>query len=101
MAKHLHEKTEKEVTWWKIAARTAPFIAMSGMAVCYLLAEDMLLFYIGAVILIWIGVSVAWWWWAIEKILKVSRMMFDTGVKFEEVKKELRAIKQDVGNRKR
>lgn len=101
MPEHIHKKTEKEVTWWKIAARTAPFIAMAGMAVCYLLAEDMLLFYIGAVILIWIGVSVAWWWWAIEKILKVSRMMFDTSVKFEEVKKELRAIKQDVGNRKR
>jgi len=101
VSKNLKERTEEEIAWWKIAGRTAPFIAMAGMGICYLLAEHLIVFYIGLVVLIWIFVSVAWWWWAIEKILKVTRMMFDTSVKFEQVKEELRDIKKDVGNRKR
>jgi len=101
VSKNLKERTEEEIAWWKIAGRTAPFVAMAGMGICYLLAEHLIAFYIGLVVLIWIFVSVAWWWWAIEKILKVTRMMFDTSVKFEQVKEELRDIKKDVGNRKR
>lgn len=101
MSKDLKDRTEEEIAWWKIAGRTAPFVAMAGMGICYLIAESYILYYIGLVVLTWIFVSVAWWWWAIEKILKVTRMMFDTSVKFEQVKKELRDIKQDVGNRKR
>lgn len=101
MPKKTHNSTDIEVTWWKLAAKTAPFVAMVGMGICYLLAEHLIIFYIGAVVLIWTLVSVAWWWWAIEKILKVSRMMLNTNVAFEEVKKELKALKNDVGNRQR
>jgi len=99
--KDLVEKTEKEVTVWSLAGKTAPFAALAGFIACTFFAQEWIPFYAVAVIVIWVAVSVAWWWWALGKILRVTRMMLSTQHNFEEVKQELASIKNDMGNRQR
>lgn len=99
--KQFVNKTEKEVSAWGLLGRTAPFVAMAGMLAIAIFANTWLTIYAFTVIVIWVLVSVAWWWWALTKILKVVRMMLSTKVKFDEVKEELKSIKDDMGNRKR
>lgn len=99
--KNLYEKTEKEVTAWSVVGKTAPFAALAGFIACVFFAEAWIPFYAVAVIIIWVAVSVAWWWWALHKILRVTRMMLSTSHNFEEVKQELKSIKDDMGYRKR
>ena len=74
---------------------------MTSFGLCYIYAETLLFPYIIAVTLLWVFVSVFWWWWAIWKISRITKLMFDTRVSFEEVMHELKEIKDDVGNRKR
>ena len=95
------KKTESEVTIWRLAGRTAPFVAMAGFICCAFLAKEWLTIYAVLVITCWVTVSVAWWWWALHKILRLIGLMLSTKVKFDEVKTELRSIKNDMGNRKR
>lgn len=97
----LAQKTEKEVTAWSIAGRTMPFIALAGFIACVFFAQEWIPVYAVTVIVIWVAVSVAWWWWALHKILRVTRMMLSSQHNFEEVKKEIRSIKDDMGNRQR
>ena len=99
--KNFVKNTEKEVSAWIIAGRTAPFVAMAGMLVTAIFADAWLTVYAFTVVIIWVLVSVAWWWWALSKILKVIKMMLNTKIKFDEVKEELKSIKNDMGNRKR
>tara|TARA_B100000282_G_C31460432_1_gene366591 strand:- start:133 stop:450 length:318 start_codon:yes stop_codon:yes gene_type:complete len=99
--KNFVKNTEKEVSAWIIAGRTAPFVAMAGMLVTAIFADAWLTVYAFTVVIIWVLVSVAWWWWALSKILKVIKMMLSTKIKFDEVKEELKSIKNDMGNRKR
>ena len=99
--KNLVNKTEQEVTAWSVAGKTAPFVALAGFIACAFFAHEWIPFYAVAVIVIWVAVSVAWWWWALHKILRVTRMMISTQYNFEEVKAELRSIKDDMGNRQR
>ena len=98
---NLLEKTENEVTAWSIAGRTLPFVALAGFIACVFFAEKWIPIYASLVIVIWVTVSVAWWWWALNKILRVTKMMLSTNHNFEEVKQEIRSIKDDMGNRER
>ena len=97
----LAKKTENEVTAWSIAGRTLPFVALAGFIASVFFAEDWIPIYASVVIVVWVTVSVAWWWWALNKILRVTGMMLSTNHNCEEVKKEIRSIKDDMGNRKR
>ena len=99
--KKFNKQTEYEISAWQIAGRTAPFAGLALIVLCALFAETYLTHVAVLVIVAWVIVSVAWWWWAINKIARIARMFFDTTVKFDEVKKELKALKEDVGNRKR
>ena len=99
--KNFVNKTEKEVSTWALAGRTAPFVAMAGMLLIAFFFEKWITVYAFAVIIIWVLVSVAWWWWALNKILRVIKMMLSTKVKFDEVKKELKSLKNDMGNSQR
>jgi len=94
-------KTEEEVNAWKIAGWTAPFVAMAGFILCGLFFNDLLPFYAVSVIVVWVAISVAWWWWAVHKILRIARLMLDTTKNFQDVKTEIEEFKKDVGNRKR
>ena len=95
------ERIEDEVSWWKIAAWTSPFVAMSGLLLCIIFADEYINFAISAIILSWVAVSVAWWWWAIHRILEIARLLVTTTANFDDVKKEITELKNDVGNRKR
>lgn len=99
--KNFTQQTEKEVTAWQILGWTAPFVALFGAVICVLTYEHLLLWYIGLVITIFLSVCVAWWWWAIAKIVRIVRLLADTTKNFDDVKEELRKLKQDVDNRKR
>ena len=95
------QKTDNEISVWQIAGRTAPFAGLALIILCAFFAKTYLTHVAVIVIMMWVIVSVAWWWWAIAKIARIAQMFFDTTVKFEEVKKELKALKEDVGIRKR
>ena len=95
------QKTENEVTAWIIAGRTLPFIALAGFIATVFFAQEWIPVYAVTVIVLWVAVSVAWWWWALHKILRVTKMMLSSQHNFEEVKEEIRSIKDDMGNRKR
>ena len=99
--KNFVNKTEKEVSAWAIAGRTAPFVAMAGMLLIAFFFEKWITVYAFSVIIIWVLVSVAWWWWALNKILRVIKMLLSTRVKFDEVKQELKSLKNDMGDRQR
>ena len=99
--KNFVNKTEKEVSAWVLLGRTAPFVAMAGMLLIAFFFEKWITVYAFSVIIIWVLVSVAWWWWALNKILRVIKMLLSTRVKFDEVKQELKSLKNDMGDRQR
>lgn len=99
--KNFVNKTEKEVSAWSLLGRTAPFVAMAGMLLIAFFFEKWITVYAFSVIIIWVLVSVAWWWWALNKILRVIKMLLSTRVKFDEVKQELKSLKNDMGDRQR
>jgi len=94
------KNTEKQARWWRYAAWTAPFVALATIIGEQLLGFDNLVQSTSLVIIItFIATSVFWWWWAISKIvymIKCSHRMEDN---FETLAKELKEIKNDVGNR--
>jgi len=87
-----------QARWWRYAAWTAPFVALA-----ILIGEELLGFDTAPTAVIiavtFVATSVFWWWWAISKIvymIKCSHRMEDN---FETLAKELKEIKNDVGNR--
>ena len=91
---------EQQARWWKYAAWTAPFVALA-----ILVGEKLLGFETQSTSLIilitFIATSVFWWWWAINKIVLMLRTAERVEDNFLEVKRELKEIKRDVGDRQR
>lgn len=99
--KKLHDNTEKEVSLWRLLGLTLPFVGMTAIIMCVLFANNYVVHVTVAIVMIWITVAVYWWWWALYKIARISKLMLTTGIRFEEVKKELIELRDDLGNRQR
>jgi len=89
--------TEKQATWWKYAAWTSPFVALAILLGEFLLGfETRPTAFI--IVITFVATSVFWWWWAINRIvymIKCSHKMEDS---FNELRKDFKEIKKDVGN---
>ena len=88
---------EKQARWWKYAAWTLPFIALA-----ILIGEELLGFDTAPtsfiIVITFIATSVFWWWWAISKIVYMLKCSFKMESNFEDIKKEIKQVRKDVGD---
>jgi hypothetical protein len=92
-----YDITTKEVKWWAFLGWTLPLVALSGVFFVWLYGtEDMLhrALVIGSIT--FFSISVYWWWWAINKLLNISRLMFETANGIKDISKDLRQIHSDI-----
>ena len=93
------KNTEKQARWWRYAAWTAPFVALATIIGEQLLGFDNLVQSTSLVIIItFIATSVFWWWWAISKIVYMVKCSFKMESNFEDIKKEIKQVRKDVGD---
>lgn len=91
---------EQQARWWRYAAWTAPFVALSILIGEQLLGFESLIGITSTIIVtIFITTSVFWWWWAISKIVYMMNSAQRIENNFDELKNELKEIKRDVVNR--
>jgi Tfp pilus assembly protein PilO len=83
--------------WWKYAAGTLPFIGLAIIVLLDIIGWTALHNKILFIILIGFFTSgVIWWWWAIDKIVRLTTLLINTEKKFDEIKTEIKIIKQEV-----
>ena len=93
------KNTEKQAKYWRYAAWSAPFVALA------ILIGEILLGWKShttalIVITTFIATSVFWWWWAINRIVYIVKCSFRMEEQVGIVAKELKELREDVGNRK-
>lgn len=92
--------TEQQAKYWRYAAWTSPFVALAIVLGEIFLGFDSLINITSVTIVtIFIATSVFWWWWAISKIVRMMNVAETAAQNFDELKHELKELKQDVGNR--
>ena len=95
----LLKKTEKQSMVWRYAAWTAPFAALSLVAVSYIIGNEALKdIIITGIIVTFFTTSVFWWWWAIDKIYALIQAFDRTDQSFDKVVTELQKIRDDIKN---
>lgn len=93
--KQIVKQAQTEATYWKYAAWTAPFVALTILILELWLGEpEFIQKTIKFITITFITVSVFWWWWAIHKIIVILESMERTSDNFEDVKKELRETRK-------
>jgi Tfp pilus assembly protein PilO len=86
-----------QAQWWKYAAGTLPFIGLAIIVLLDIIGWTALHNKILFIILIGFFTSgIIWWWWAIDKIVRLTTLLINTEKKFDEIKTEINAIKQQV-----
>lgn len=91
------KKTLKEIKIWAWAATVLPITALAGLFFLHYFGWDSLVgqaLIIGATIMVCF--AVIWWWWAIYTIAKVTDILDTSVAQFNEVKKELGNIKEEI-----
>jgi hypothetical protein len=94
---NFRKKTLKEIKIWAWAATVLPITSLAGLFFLHHFGWDSLIgqaLVIGATIMCCF--AVIWWWWAIYTIAKVTHILDDSVVQFNEVKKELSHIKEEI-----
>lgn len=97
MLKDFHEKRLREIKWWAWAATVLPIVALAGLFFLEAFGLDTYIntaLTIGATAMFF--VSVVWWWWAIWTIAKITGILSQTYNKFDDVKKDLKFIRNDI-----
>jgi hypothetical protein len=83
--------------WWKYAAGTLPFVSLVIIVLLDIIGWTALHNKILFIILIGFFASgVIWWWWAIDKIVSLTNLLINTEKKFDEIKTEIKIIKQEI-----
>lgn len=100
----MNSKIEKQAQWWRYAAWTLPFVALSTLVSLDFLNLEQTYHIVSLIVIItFFAVSVFWWWWAIDAIRQMFLIMKRTEENFNEVKSTLeetkKIIKDDLGNR--
>ena len=92
--------TEQQAKYWRYAAWTAPFAALAILlGEIYLGFDSIVNITSIAITAIFITTSVFWWWWAVSKIVQMMECSKSVEKNFLELSRELKEIKNDVGNR--
>jgi len=90
-------QARKEATWWQYAAWTLPFTALAVLGFEYWIGLDT--WYhrtLVSITVIFFTISVFWWWWAVRKFADLMESMKKTDENFNEVKENLRSIRNDL-----
>ena len=98
------KKVEKHVGLWYMMGRVAPFGAL--FVICITLFFDLhsyLEYVLLAVAIFFALFAFTWWWWVLDTVRHLFKMMETTHKKFDEVLEDLSKVKQDLNdsNRKR
>jgi len=100
MAFEQAKNTIIQTNYWKFAASSVPIVALGAIFFVYFIGwEDLFdkLVTIGSIS--FFAIAVFWWWWAISKIVEMMSRSHRMEDNFDDLKKELKEIKRDVGNR--
>ena len=92
--------TEQQAKYWRYAAWTSPFAALAILLGEIFLGFDSLINITSiSIVTIFVTISTFWWWWAISKIVGMIKSAERVEKSFNELKHELKELKQDVGDR--
>ena len=90
------KNTITQSQWWKYAARTVPFVSLAAIVLLDLIGWADLHNKVLFMILIGFFTSGVIWWWAIDTIADLTRLLIKTEKDFKELKTEIKSIKEDV-----
>lgn len=93
----LYEKAIKQSKTWKYFAWSAPIIWLAVEFLFRIFDLDVLhdkLIIAGGVF--FFVISVIWWWWAVDTIRLFAESMRRTTDNFNEIKQELRHVRDDL-----
>jgi len=93
----MKDKIYTQAQWWKYAAGTLPFVGLASVVLMDVVGwsnlHNKVLF---SILISFFAAGVLWWWWAIDKIVHLTQLLINTEKKFDEIKTEIKIIKQEV-----
>ena len=96
---NMWKKIQRQVTYWKYAAWTLPFLAVFLLMSADLIGfEDYRRNVICAIIFTFLCICVFWWWWCVDKIKIIFAYQRANELTFAEVLKEIRETKKMFEN---
>lgn len=95
--KKIYERAIFQSKIWKYFAWSVPIIWLATEFLLYTLGMDNFasqLVIAGG--LFFFVISVIWWWWAVDTIRLFAEAMQRTSMNFDDIKKELRKVREDI-----
>ena len=95
--KKIYERAIFQSKIWKYFAWSVPIIWLAAEFLLYTLGMDNIanqLVIAGG--LFFFVISVIWWWWAVDTIRLFAEAMQRTSMNFDDIKKELRKVREDI-----
>lgn len=95
--KKIYERAIFQSKLWKYFAWSLPIIWLAAEFLLYMLGLDQIankLIIAGG--LLFFVVSVIWWWWAVDTIRLFAEAMQRTSNNFNDIKRELRRVREDL-----
>jgi cell shape-determining protein MreC len=84
-------------SFWLWAARVLPLLALFILALLYLFPDpNALQIFWCSVLVITMGSAISWWWWIMDTVKKFFTLIENQIQKFDEVKKEIKSVKEDL-----
>lgn len=98
---------DKQISYWKYAAWTLPFLALAGIIFFHWIGWDTTLQrFLVIIFTVFFGISVFWWWWALDKLgslikekLNVVNQLNVLANEIKKLRKDLREDNTDVDHR--
>lgn len=92
----------KQVSIWSVLASVLPLSTISFIGFCYLTGFDHWIEIVATLSLTGlIFVAAIWWWWGLTTIVKITKIMNTAYEQFEEIRQDIRSVKQDISKVKR
>jgi hypothetical protein len=94
-----NSKLSKQITFWELAARVLPLLALFIVTVLWFVDLQSPIQYIMLAISISFAfIAMSWWWWVMFVIKSINHNMDVSLSKFEEITQDLRELKKDLKN---
>lgn len=92
----------EQVSIWSVLASVLPLSTISFIGFCYLIGFDHWAEIVATLSLTGlIFVAAIWWWWSLATIVKITKIMNTAYEQFEEIRQDIRTVKQDISKVKR
>lgn len=96
-ADQLRDRTLNEVSIWIRLASILPLTVISFMGLCYLIGLDNLVEIVSVFALTgFLAVASVWWWWSVNTIIRITRIMNTAYTQFDDIQKNLQQLKKDI-----